>query len=286
MILEDYHLEQNIYCKYYVPCEFNPQGDQPQQTQFLSFLHCNARSLSKNYENFDMLLSSLRFGCSVIGISETWLNTTSPNLFTVEGYKEIRKDRQNGRGGGLLLFISDSLSFKPRNDLSFQSESAECLCIEVDLPKEKNFIVCVVYRPPSTDVVKFLDDLESMMLTVNSSDKSVCMMGDFNIDLLSNSPNSLRFQNILDSNAFNVMIDKPTRISDHSSSLLDNIFVKNIKGHSQSGLFYSEISDHLPVFCILKDYHSNVTKIRKHDMKRHVTDENVACLNADLASED
>ena len=78
-------------------------------------------------------------------------------------------------------------------------------------------------------------------------------MGDFNIDLLSNRPNSLRFQNILDSNAFSVMIDKPTRSTDHSSSLLDNIFIKTIKPHylSQSGLFYAEISDHLPVFCLL-----------------------------------
>ena len=112
MILEDYHLEQNIDCKYYVPSEFNPHGDQPQRTQFLSFLHCNARSLSKNYQNFDMLLSSLQFKCSIIGISETWLNNKSPNLFTVEGYKEIRKDRLNGRGGGLVLYISDSLSLK------------------------------------------------------------------------------------------------------------------------------------------------------------------------------
>ena len=75
------------------------------------------------------------------------------------------------------------------------------VCVEIDLPKDKNFVVCVVYRPPNSDVTDFLDDLESLMLTVNSSDKSVCFMGDFNIDLLSNSPNSIRFQNILDSNA-------------------------------------------------------------------------------------
>ena len=54
------------------------------------------------------------------------------------------------------------------------------------------------------------------------------------------------------------MIDKPTRISDHSSSLLDNIFMKTIKPHylSQSGLFYAEISDHLPVFCLLYNLQS------------------------------
>ena len=237
MNVEEYNLQENIDCEYYVPSDFSPRKVQPDQTH-LSFLHCNARSLPKNYENVNILLSSLLFKCSIIGISETWLHAKSPPLFALNGYKEIRKDRAHGRGGGVLMYISDTLSFKPRNDLSFPQKTAECLCVEIDLPKEKNFVVCIVYRPPSSDVNDFLDDLESLMLTVNSSDKSVCIMGDFNIDLLSNSPNSLRFQNILASNAFSVMIDKPTRISDHSSSLLDNIFIKTIMPdyHSQSFL--------------------------------------------------
>ena len=236
--------------------------------------------------NVNTLLSSLQFNCSIIGISETWLNAKSPPLFALNGYKEIRKDRAHGRGGGVLMYISNSLSFKPRNDLSFPRETAECLCVEIDLPKDKNFVVCVVYRPPTSDVTDFLDDLESVMLTVNSSNKSVCFMGDFNIDLLSNSPNSIRFQNILDSNAFSVMIDKPTRISDHSSSLLDNIFIKAIKPHylSQSGLFYAEISDHLPVFCLLYNLQSIGAQTKSVRNARKITDVKVSRLNADLHS--
>ena len=214
MIIEDYNLEQNIDCRYYVPSEFNPQVGQS-LSQSLSFLHCNARSLSKNQDNFDMLLSTIRFHCSIIGISETWLTTKSPNLFALKGYREIRKDRLHGRGGGLLMYISDYLTFKPRNDLSFLSETAESLCVEVDIPRAKNFIVCVVYRPPSSDVVRFLDDLESLMSIVNFSDKSVCVMGDFNIDLLSNNANSIRLQIILDSMSFSLIL----QISHHLTQL-------------------------------------------------------------------
>ena len=134
-------------------------------------------------------------------------------------------------------------------------------------------------------MVNFLNDLELLMSTVNSFNKSVCVMGDFNIDLLNNSPNSLRLRNILDSNAFSVMIDKPTRLSNHSSSLLDNIFVKTSKGFSQSGLFYCEISDHLPVFCLLFDHKTDVTQKWRIEKKRKITDENVSCLNEDLLSE-
>ena len=42
----------------------------------------------------------------------------------------------------------------------------------------------------------------------------------------------------------------PTRITNHSATLIDNIF-SNIP-HIGSGIFYSDISDHLPIFTIFK----------------------------------
>ena len=285
MILDEYQLQQNIDCRYYVPNEFNPVFAQKEQSQCLSFLHCNSRSLSKSFDNFNVLLSSFKFDCSIIGISETWLNANSPPLFLIEGYQLVRKDRQNGRGGGVLFYVSDKISFKIREDLSFQSQSAELLCIEIDLSSDKNFIVCVMYRPPHTDIDTFLTDFDLLLAAINNSDKSVCIMGDFNVDLLAENVNTLRFQNILDSNAFHAMIDKPTRISDHSSTLLDNIFVKTSKGYSQSGLFYSEISDHLPVFCMLYDIHFNRLAEKKNVEKRKFTEGNIASLNDAYLSE-
>ena len=182
MILDEYQLQQNIDCRYYVPNEFNPVFAQQEQSQCLSFLHCNARSLSKSFDNFNVLLSSLKFDCSIIGISETWLNANSPPLFLIEGYQLVRKDRQNGRGGGVLFYVSDKISFKIREDLSFQSQSAELLCIEIDLSSDKNFIVCIIYRP-HTDIDTFLTDFDLLLAAINNCDKSVCIMGDFNVDL-------------------------------------------------------------------------------------------------------
>ena len=60
-----------------------------------SLLHWNARSLNKNFESLELLLSSLKdFPFSVIGISETWLRTNSPNLFNLDNYKLFRNDRK------------------------------------------------------------------------------------------------------------------------------------------------------------------------------------------------
>ena len=288
MMLEEYNLQQSIDCKYYTPDEYNTiiNAQQTNRSQCLSFLHCNARSLSKSFDKINDLLSSLKFEFSIIGISETWLNASSPPLFTMGGYNLVRKDRPEGRGGGVLLYISDKLSFKVREDLSFSSQSAELLCIEVDLPAEKNFIVCIVYKPPSNDVDSFLNDLDSLMGSVNVSDKSVCIMGDFNIDYQAINAKTLRLQNILESNAFRVMIDKPTRKADQSSTLLDNIFIKSVKGFSQSGLFCCEVSDHLPVFCMLYDVQYSTVKKQGNVKKRRFAEENISQLNDACLSED
>ena len=204
----------------------------------------------------------------------------------LEGYKQVRNDRANGRGGGVLLYISNLLTFKVRHDLRFKSNSAECLCVEVDLPNEKNMIVCVVYRPPNTDVNLFLDDLESLLVDINELNKSVCIMGDYNIDLLCNIPSTLRLRTVLESNALEILIDKPTRINGQSLTLLDNIFVKTEKGHSQSGLFYCEISDHLPVFCVLYDHVIKRPRKKCNDSKHNFDKTNIFNLNNALFLEE
>ena len=54
--------------------------------------------------------------------------------------------------------------------------------------------------------------------------------------------------------AFVPLITKPTRITAHSATLIDNIFTNNTDTDRQQypGILYNDISDHLPVFCFDK----------------------------------
>ena len=80
-------------------------------------------------------------------------------------------------------------------------------------------------------------------------------MGDFNIDLLhcsSHTP-SQDFIDTMFSHSFAPLINKPTRVSNHSATLIDNIFHnKHISDESVQGILYTDISDHFPVFYIKK----------------------------------
>ena len=49
------------------------------------------------------------------------------------------------------------------------------------------------------------------------------------------------------------MITRPTRLSDDSNTLIDNIFTNNSGKTHISGILTSPISDHLLNFCILED---------------------------------
>ena len=98
--------------------------------------------------------------------------------------------------------------------------------------------------------------------------KHCYITGDFNFHLLKHESHSVTAQFIESLFAFGFlpMITKPTRITAHSATLIDNIFTNNTTVSSKSGLIISDISDHLPIFSIVfVDYlrkDSNIFTIR------------------------
>ena len=70
------------------------------------------------------------------------------------------------------------------------------------------------------------------------------------------------------SNTLYPLISKPTRITSSSATLIDNIFTNNLEYNMVSGIFYADLSDHLPVFqiTILKLATYPPFKRNKHDL--------------------
>ena len=73
-------------------------------------------------------------------------------------------------------------------------------------------------------------------------------MGDFNLNLLNNNSNRIDdFMNLMLSFSLRATIFKPTRITNSSATLLDNIFT-NSMDFINTGILVVDVSDHLPVF--------------------------------------
>lgn len=105
--------------------------------------HLNIRSLVSKYEQIEQLLtnSNLHYLC----LSETWLSSTSPGgSVNIAGYNVYRCDRNCGRGGGVLIYVKDSLQCE---QIDIQENSLECVGVKITLSPQMSFLVFVLYRP-------------------------------------------------------------------------------------------------------------------------------------------
>ena len=80
-------------------------------------------------------------------------------------------------------------------------------------------------------------------------------MGDWNLNLIRHHCHKAtsEFLDTLYSRLFFPLITRPTRITAHKASLIDNIFTNDPFRPSISGLFLNDISDHLPIFLLILD---------------------------------
>ena len=97
-------------------------------------------------------------------------------------------------------------------------------------------------------------------------------MGDYNIDLSKQNTNNkvTHYLNELHSAGCYSLINKPTRITDTSATTLGHIYSNSLHKISVSGVHISDISDHLPTFCVMtSNIQKNLTpKLMFRDMKK------------------
>ena len=77
-------------------------------------------------------------------------------------------------------------------------------------------------------------------------------MGDFNLNLINYQTHNHTGQFLDDmySYMFFPLITRPSRITSHTATLIDNIFCNFLDGNLRNGLLFTDISDHLPIFTI------------------------------------
>lgn len=239
----------SINCKYCTENEF-AEGVNNRNSNRLSLLHFNVRSMHANFDNLSIFVDSFRSHHPIIGVSETWLSSEQDkNIFSLPGYNFITNNRHGKRGGGVGLYIPSQLEFQVRQELSVMTDNLETLFVQVFLPERRNIVVGIIYRPPQGNLGLVTDDLHDLLSVPFLNNKSVFLMGDFNVNLLQCESNNQfhDFLNLLLSFSLMPLITKPTRVTDTSCTLIDNIFC-NVQPFPDSGIIVSDISDHFPVY--------------------------------------
>ena len=92
-------------------------------------------------------------------------------------------------GGGVSFFISNKLMHSHRSDIQF-NPVFNSIIIDIDrseLRSTRHMSVILVYRPPNTDSSIFINDLEKILSKLDSENRDICMIGDFNYDTFKTS---------------------------------------------------------------------------------------------------
>ena len=156
------------------------------------------------------------------------------------------------------------------------------------LNSKYNTIVGCIYRLPSYSLKSFNALLTSRLSILHSEKKQLYIAGDFNVNidpLVKNDINTQTFKNIFSSNFLFPLIDKPTRVTCHSVTIIDNIFsnASDIANTSRSGILRLSISDHYAVFCVNTSI--NVKADKQTVTKRNYSQKSISKFTKSLTNQ-
>ena len=183
----------------------------------------------------------------IFALIETKLIPSISDREICDGYTLYRHDRANtaGRGGGVLIGVSDSTNIKVNNILS--SHVGELLSVEIDVCGF-SFVYTVYYRRPC---LKNVDDFITWYSNHNNPNHFI--VGDFNLPDIEWSTHTLKkrvdlhmhesFLNLVDSSDLEQKVLFPTHTKGNTLDLL----LSNLETSSPLG--EPTCSDHLLITC-------------------------------------
>lgn len=183
----------------------------------LNILYMNIRSCRNKLDLIESCIASLNRMIHVIIFTETWLY---PNeIFNILGYTSFHCTRHNERGGGVSMFVKDSISVT----LLFNSQIDISNFIVIELPEYK-LKLAGVYNP-GRNVTQFITEIDN--LTTNYPNSII--FGDFNINLLNlNDAQVLEYKTLVEGNGYLFLnkITEPfaTRESNTVKTVIDHVF--------------------------------------------------------------
>lgn len=237
--------------------------------QNFRILHINIRSLNRNFDQLLVFLSQFESNFHCIILSETFdLGDKDLQFFNIPGYDIFYNRGNNNKNDGCVMYLS-----KQTNNQVNIIEISDINVIKADLFNfyGKHITIIATYRPPSTCPFAFNTSLENYLNLNNTRSDFNFVVGDINMDILSNTDYAVDYLNVLYEHGYKSLINEHTRVQNNSKSCLDHIFIKSNCNIDESVLpmvIQSDITDHYIVISqlILNNLtpHNTKQKTYKH----------------------
>ena len=144
----------------------------------------------------------------------------------------------NNRGGGVALIVSTNLNPKHIR----MNTILEIVVVEINEPMQ--MIVISVYRPPSTPIDVFINNM--LEIIAQFQNVSICVVGNLNEDvsITSNTHCCTMFR----LQGLKQMINKPTL---DSGTIIDHVYVSHTLNIIQTDVTDCYYSDHDFILCVI-----------------------------------
>ena len=239
--LKSFHLQKSEY----IDIDNFNNANLSNSNNMIVIASYNIRSMRQNFENFLINYHGSRF-FDVTALCETRVGENFKSFFKIPGHTILNQCRDT-HGGGVALIVNDRLMPVHIPECSFTTAYLECISAEIGNKNDKSFITSI-YRPPSGDVSLFLRHLEEILTFIRQRKyRNFYVMGDFNIDMLSDTRNMSMLKRLMSSYFGYCLTSRPTRVTCETSSLIDHIWSSNLSCNIKNFILLDDNTDHFPI---------------------------------------
>jgi exonuclease III len=174
-------------------------------------------------------------------LKEEEINITRINCYNFGAFY-CRKTRKLG---GVGIFMHNTLPCTPINLTEYCNEQDLEACALKLKVLNKVFCILCIYRSPTGNFGTFMHLLESLLNKLYTNSINVIICGDVNINYLQASNYKTKLNSLLAMYNLHSAVNFPTRVTKHSSTAIDNIFMNTATNSNYSiESFINGLSDH------------------------------------------
>ena len=237
----------------------------------LSIISLNAQCIRAKFDDFQIAMNEINKKChvSIVCIQESWLSSECcTKMFELPDYQLISKGKYCSNHGGLLIYVHNDYYCEP---ITIKEDTIgwENLFVKVRHKStgSKANIIGNIYRVPKellSDFHLFQEEFDEALELLRTIRSPIYLCGDYNIDLLkiNTKDHYNTFYNNLTAAGYLPRISLPTRITNHSATLIDNIFSTELC-NNDSAVIVNHISDHQMICTYSTDTDKNYYAPRK-----------------------
>jgi hypothetical protein len=232
----------------------------------LTMYFLNIQSIRKKVDMLDVWLD--KCCCDILGLGEHWLHPFESSLYVPLGFTvaSIYCRRPPLIRGGSVIYIKQGIDY---NVLDFDKFCSNFVfeVTGIILPKT-DIIVAAIYRTPDANVYSFLNALELFLDYLNSKyvKLRLVIMGDFNVNIRENKPETELFLNLLRSFNLYCLHKEKTR----GESCLDNIITNLNRDYIKCQIIHPHLSDHAGVFATFFEWSLSGIKVDNRNLTKEI----------------